>query len=164
MKLEDLKIEDKELLQNVEKLIQSETDKVRTEYSKKIKELEAKVPNEMSDTEKALSDRLKAIEDREKELAKKELQTNASNLLKNKGLNTELSKYINLDGVEDLETYIGEIAQVVGNQAKQGKKFIPSPHQGSKGITKEDFKKMNYNEKVALYNADRELYESLSKN
>lgn len=164
MKLEDLKIEDEELLKNVEKLLQSETDKVRTEYSKKIKELEAKVPTELSDTEKALNERLKALEDKEKALAKKELQSNVGNLLKDKGLNSELSNYLNLDEVEDLETYIGEIAEVVGNQAKQGKNFIPSNHKGSEGLTKETFKKMSYGEKVALYNADRELYESLSKN
>ena len=37
MKLEDLKIEDKELLKNIETLIQSETDKVRTKYSQESK-------------------------------------------------------------------------------------------------------------------------------
>ena len=38
MKLEDLKIEDEKLLENIKKVVQGAEDRVRTEYSKKGKD------------------------------------------------------------------------------------------------------------------------------
>ncbi len=164
MKLEDLNIEDKELLENLKKVIQGAEDSVRTEYSKKLKELEKKLPKEKSPEEKSLEERLKALEDRDKELSKREQKLNAEGILKDKGLDTKLSKYLTLDGVEDLETYITEIAEVIGNQTKGKENWIPKGHKG-KGttITKDQFKKMSLIEKQKLYETDKDTYLALTK-
>ena len=163
MKLEDLNIEDKELLENLKKVIQSAEDKVRTEYSKKIKELEGKLPKPKSEEEKSLEERLKALEDRDKELSKREQKLNAEGILKDKGLDTKLSKYLTLDGVEDLETYINEIADVIGNQTK-GSSYNPKGHKGQgTTITKDQFKAMSLMEKQKLYETDKDTYLALTK-
>ena len=164
MKLEDLNIQDEELLENLKKVIQSAEDKVRTEYSKKIKELEGKLPKPKTEEEKSLEERLKALEDRDKELSKREQKLNAEGILKDKGLDTKLSKYLSLDGVEDLETYINEIAEVVGNQTKGKGNWIPKGHKSSGNtITKDQFKKMSLMEKQKLYETDKDTYLALTK-
>lgn len=162
MKLEDLNIEDKELLENLKKVIQGAEDTVRTEYSKKLKELEKKLPKEKSPEELSLEERLKALEDRDKELSKRERKLNAEGILKDKGLDTKLSKYLSLDGVEDLETYINEVAEVIGKQSKVN--YNPKGHKSSNSvITKDQFKKMSLMEKQKLYETDKETYLALTK-
>lgn len=164
MKLEDLKIEDEELLENLKKVIQGAEDKVRTEYSKKIKELEGKLPKPKTEEEKSLEERLKALEDRDKELSKREQKLNAEGILKDKGLDTKLSKYLSLDGVEDLETYINEIAEVVNAQSKGGNSYNPKGHKGQgTTITKDQFKAMSLMEKQKLYETDKDTYLALTK-
>ena len=150
-----------EVLDNVSKLIQSETDKVRTEYSTKIKELEKYKPIEKSESEIALEERLKALETKEQELNKRERLDKVSNTLKEKGLNSELAKYINVADDVDLETYINDIAKVIGEQAT----YVPNKgnSKANGNITKADFSKMNYSERTNLYNTNKELYDILSK-
>ena len=163
MKLEDLNIQDKELLENLKKVIQGAEDSVRTEYSKKLKELEKKLPKEKSPEELSLEERLKALEDRDKELSKREQKLNAEGILKDKGLDTKLSKYLSLNGVEDLETYINEIAEVVNAQSK-GSSYNPKGHKSSNSvITKDQFKKMSLMEKQKLYETDKDTYLALTK-
>lgn len=160
MKLEDLKLEG-EVLENVKKLIQAEGDRVRSEYSAKIKELEGKVPKQQTEEEKALETRLKALEDKEKELNNRERLSKVTETLSSKGLNGRLAKYLNIGEDADLETYIGEIVDVIGKQANT---YKAKGHKGTgTEITKEQFNKMNYNERAKLYNKNKELYDALSK-
>ena len=163
MKLEDLNIEDKELLENLKKVIQSAEDTVRTEYSKKLKELEKKLPKQKSKEELSVEERLKAIEERERQADIREQKLNAEGILKDKGLDTKLSKYLSLDGVEDLETYINEVAEVIGKQSK-GNNYNPKGHKSTgTTITKDQFKKMSLMEKQKLYETDKETYLALTK-
>ena len=157
--LEELKLTE-EQLQGVNKVIQSETDKVRTEYSKKIKELESKLPKEMTPEEKALDERIKALEERERAIAQKEFETELQGKLKDKGLNEQLAKYLNVEGVEDLETYLEEVAKVVSNQVEG---YKPRGHESNVGVTKEQFSKMSYVERMNLFETNRQLYDTLSK-
>lgn len=164
MKLEDLNIQDKELLENLKKVVQGAEDSVRTEYSKKLKELEKKLPKEKTPEELSVEERIKALEERERQADIKEQKLNASNLLKDKGLDTKLSKYLSLDGVEDLETYINEIAEVVNAQSKGKSNYNPKGHKSSNSvITKDQFKKMSLVEKQKLYETDKETYLALTK-
>ena len=150
-----------EQLEGVNKIIQSETDKVRTEYSKKIKDLEGKLPKQMTDEEKALDERIKALEEREKAIAEKEYMATVQGKLKDKGLNEQLAQYLNVQGVEDLETYIEDIAKVIGSQIQE---YKPKSHEGiSTKVTKEQFSKMNYMERMNLFENNRALYDALSK-
>lgn len=157
--LEELNLTE-EQLQVVNKVIQSETDKVRTEYSRKIKDLESKLPVEPTEEEKALQERIKALEEREKAIAQKEYMTTVQSKLIEKGLNEQLAEYLNVQGVEDLETYIEEVAKVVGSQMQE---YKPRRHESNTGVTKEQFSKMSYIERMNLFETNRQLYDALSK-
>ena len=69
---------------------------------------------------------------------------------------------MNFEGVEDLETYVDNIAKVVGKQVKG---YVPKKgHEKAEGnITKEQFSKMSYTERCNLYDTNPKLYEILSK-
>ncbi|MDT9329653.1 capsid assembly scaffolding protein Gp46 family protein [Clostridium perfringens] len=158
--LEELNLSE-EQMEIVSKYLQSEQDKIRGKYSKQIKELESKLPKEKSEEELAFEKRVAELETREKELAKKERLTTAKGILSSKGLDTQLTDYLNFEGVEDLETYVDNIAKVVGKQAKS---YIPRGHEKADGnITKEQFSKMSYSERCNLYETNKPLYEILSK-
>lgn len=154
MELTELNLS-QEQLEGVQSILQSEGDKIRTKYSKEINDLQAKLPIEKTPEELGKE---KEYEDFKREKAEFEL----SKALANKGLSSELSKFINCEGVDDLETYLDEIVNVVGNQTKG---FIPNKsNQNTKGnISKEDFQKMNYMERTNLYNTNQELFKILSK-
>ncbi|TPE21183.1 capsid assembly scaffolding protein Gp46 family protein [Clostridium perfringens] len=158
--LEELNLSE-EQMEMVSKYLQSEQDKIRGKYSKQIKELESKLPKEKSEEELAFEKRVAELETREKELAKKERLTTAKSVLTSKGLDSQLTDYLNFEGVEDLETYVDNIAKVVGKQAKS---YIPRGHEKAEGnITKEQFSKMSYTERCNLYDTNPKLYEILSK-
>ncbi|MDU2122623.1 MAG: hypothetical protein E7E64_08770 [Clostridium celatum] len=159
MELKELNLTE-EQLEGVNKIIQSETDKVRTEYSKKIKDLESKLPKEPSDEEKAFNERVKALEEREKAIAEKEYMSTVQGKLKDKGLNEQLAQYLNVQGVEDLETYIKDIAKVINSQIQE---YKPRGHESNRGVTKEQFSKMSYVERMNLFETNRQLYDALSK-
>ena len=153
MTLEELNLTE-EQLKGVQKLLQSETDKVRTEYSNKIKDLQSKLPVEKTEEQLAYE---KEMADFKKEKAQFEL----SKTLSNKGLNSELSKYLNVDGVEDLETYLSDFSNLLGSN--NGYQPNKSNNTTNSNITKEQFNKMNYTERANLYNSNKELYDILSK-
>ncbi len=158
MELKDLNLSD-EQLKSVQGILQSEGDKIRTSYSLKIKELEGKLPKELSEEEKAMADRIKALEDKEKELNKRERLNKVESTLESKGINKELSKYLNLD-TDNLETYLEEVVKTMESQVN----FKPSAHtNGGTKITKDDFKNMSYTDRVNLYNTNKPLYDALSK-
>ena len=164
MELNELNLNE-EQMSGVQKIIQSKEDKLRTEYTKQIKELKDKLPVEKSETEIELENRLKTLEDKEKALQKQEEQATLNKYLEEKGLNPQLSKYLNMNGVEDLETYLNELFEVVvGEVDIVENTYKPSNHNSvNGGITKEDFNKMGYKERLDLYNSDKDLYEILIK-
>ncbi|EOU1144045.1 DUF4355 domain-containing protein [Clostridium perfringens] len=158
--LEELNLSE-EQMEMVSKYLQSEQDKIRGKYSKQIKELESKLPKEKTEEELAFEKRVAELETREKELAKKERLTTAKGILSSKGLDSQLTDYLKFEGVEDLETYVDNIAKVVGKQAKS---YVPKGHEKADGnITKEQFSKMSYTERCNLYDTNPKLYEILSK-
>lgn len=157
MKLEDLNITDNELLEGVKKLLQAETDRVRTEYSNKIKELEKYKPVEKTPKELELEKREKALIEKEKEIKDAERVSKVQKLLCDKGLNKELSKYLNINDETDLETLTDDLSKLMKND------FIPHNNTGKGNVTKEQFKKMSYSEQVKLYQDDKNLYNSLIK-
>ncbi|WP_252241856.1 hypothetical protein [Clostridium sp. ZBS18] len=69
-----------------------------------------------------------------------------------------------MEGVEDIETSLDELFNLVVGESKE-KIYKPSDHINSinSGITREDFNKMGYKERLDLYNTDKDLYDSLSK-
>lgn len=152
MELTELNLSEEQLT-GVNSILQSEGDKIRTKYSKEINDLKAKLPKEKTEEELA-------YEKEKADFKREKAQFELSKQLSDKGLNSELSKYLNTDGVEDLETYITDLNKLLG-----GKDFVPNRgHNGATGnITKEQFSKMNYMERQKLYTENKDLYNILSK-
>ncbi|MCR1933884.1 DUF4355 domain-containing protein [Clostridium tepidum] len=157
--------------EDLQKKIQSAEDRVRTEYSKKIKDMEEELeklrPKEKSQSEIELENRIKALENKEKEVQAKELQLKVSKTLSDNGLPSQLSKYLNTTGVEDVESYLGEVKNILTehiNNNALNNSFKPQSHNSNKEkISKEDFNKMTLLERQKLYETNQELYNKLSK-
>ena len=121
------------------------------------------------DTSNLTPDQLK-IKELEEKMAKYEaekaealrLETNRSKL-KKQGLNTDLAKYIKTD--DDIDFFKNLINDSVKTQIQQklGKSSYKPPvnNDSLNTITKEQFNKMGYKERLKLYNEDKELYEKL---
>ncbi|WP_052113122.1 hypothetical protein [Clostridium novyi] len=154
--------------EEVNKLKQSAEDKVRTEYSKRIKALESELeefrPKTPTNEEKALQDKIKALEDKEKELEFKERNIKLQDTLKNNGLDGQLAKYLNLQGVEDIESYVGEVSEVLKTQINKSNTYKPNTHKSKdNSITKSQFSKMSYADRLNLFKTNEALYKQLSK-
>ena len=152
---------------DMNKLLQSETDKVRTEYSKKLKdsteELNKYKPKDKSESEIELEKRLKILEDKEKEVAKKEKLLNISDQLKEQGLPSQLAKYLSGVEIDKVETEIGSLKDIF-NAAKIDTSYKPDSHKPKvESVTKEQFLKMSYMDRVNLFNSNKDLYNKLSK-
>lgn len=139
----------------VEKVVQSETDRVRTEYSTKIKEIETKIPQDKTEEEIALEQRIKAVEEKEK-------QYKLIDILEQKKLPRELSKYLSVNE-EQFDTFGDELASVLGNLTKDNT-FTPSNHRKTETVvTKDKFKTMSYMEREKFSNDHPELYQEYTK-
>ena len=97
----------------------------------------------------------------EKEQA--ELLNANSKKLKEQGLNTDLARFIKEDS--DIDFFKNLINDSVKTQIQQklGKSSYKPPvvDNNLNTITKEQFNKMGYKERLKLYNEDKELYEKL---
>lgn len=161
MKLEELQGFSEEQMEQIKKVVQGETDRVRTEYSQKIKDLEQYKPIEKTPQEIALEERLKALEDKEKAIAEQERQAQLQSKLQEKGLDTQLYKYLNVG--EDTDTFINEFAEVMNKTLLSGS-YKPSTHKSNKDvITKEQFSTMGYMERAKLQETNPTLYAKLSE-
>ena len=134
------------------KAIQSAEDKVRTDYVKKLKALEDKLPPQKTDKELEL-------ETKEKQLLAKEKEYNIKDMLEQNQLPTGLSKYISADDVE----VAGQEISTILNEYLLNNSHKPKKHSnGGDSITKEQFKNMNYTERLKLEQTNPELYKKLS--
>lgn len=149
----------------VQKYVQSETDKVRTDYSQKLKtandELSKLKPAEKSDIEKALEAQIALIEKKESELAAKEKAMAISEKLKEKNLPSELSKFLNVED-DKLDSAVDEVAKMLGGYFLDNTNK-PSNHNTNRGLTKTEFKKMDYGQRAKLYSENPQLYNALIK-
>ncbi len=137
---------DEDAVEKLSKLVQSETDKVRTEYTKRIKDLEQFKPKEKTEQEIE-------FEKTQKELKSLKFQMS----LKDVGADSELSKYLREDiNVEEFKTAYKGLSQ-------KKEDYVAKKHMEDVGITKEQFKSMNYEQKANLYNTNPTLYAELKK-
>ena len=131
----------------LEEEVQKRLNADLTPEQKQIKEMQAQL------------DAMKA----EKERA--ELLNANSKKLKEQGLNTELAKYINSD--EDItffKEFIDSSVQAGIKEKLGNSNYKPVASSGDvNSITKEQFNKMSYTEKLKLYNTNKELYDELNK-
>jgi hypothetical protein len=135
-----------------EKAIQSAEDKVRTDYVKKVKDLESKLPPKKSDKEIEL-------ETKEKELLAKEREYKIKDVLEQNELPSGLSKYISADDIESA----GQEISTILNEYLLNNSHKPKKHNnGGDSVTKEQFKNMNYTERLKLEQKNPELYKKLA--
>ena len=139
------KFKQEELPKIIDDAIKAKSNEGLTPEQMQLKELQAQL------------DAMKA----EKEQA--ELLNANSKKLKEQGLNTDLAKYIKTD--DDIDFFKNLINDSVKTQIQQklGKSSYKPPvnNDSLNTITKEQFNKMGYKERLKLYNEDKELYEKL---
>lgn len=163
--------------EDIQKMIQSETDRVRTEYSKKVKALEQEKEElekeKMTEEEKAkfeLEKREKELADREKEILKRDLTIRTVDLLKENELPLDFREFVTGKDEDSTNERVDTFKKLWDEEIKKaiddiyksnGRKVKKAT--GDNEITKEQFDKMSYTEKVELYNENIELYEKLKQ-
>lgn len=159
VELSELGLTEEQLTQ-VQKYVQSREDRVRTDYSNKLKDVNNEFSKYKSETEIQLEERIKALELKEQEIANRERAMKISSKLNEKGLPSELAKYLNLG--EDIDESIEEVGSVVNNYfLNAGNK--PGNHSKQQSITREQFRKMSYMERSQLLDTNPELFKALSR-
>ena len=127
--------------------------------------IKAKASEGLTPEQKQLRELQEQLETMKAEKAKAELLEVNRNKLKGQGLDTSLAKYINND--DDITFFKELISNSVqaGIKEKLGNSnYKPAASAGDvNSITKEQFNKMNYTEKLKLYNTNKELYDELNK-
>lgn len=145
-----------------DKAIQSETDKVRTKYSKQVKELETRIKElEAKEEEKKVPKKTEKeieLEAREKALLARENAIAINQALTSKGMKTELAEYLK-DGVD-----VDQLSSVIDSMVSErmtAKGYVPSNHKTGKGMTKEDFYKMDMDAQEKFFKENPESFHAL---
>lgn len=140
----------------LEKFKKEELPKLQEDYYK------SKIGEGMTEEQKQmkeLQDKIKAMEAEKEE--NERMQQNAIKL-KEKGLDEGLAKYIKTDGDIDFfeklinSTVDSKVKEKLGNSA-----YKPPASQSTGSLTKEEFDKMTYNEKLKLFRENKDLYDKL---
>lgn len=154
--------------------IRKREDKLKADYEAKIEKEKAEAAKlaKMTQTEreKAIFDaERKAFEEERKSFAKTQLLNQTMVELQKESLPVTFAEYMMADTAEEVverinsfKTVWQEALQVAVDERIKSK----TPKAGtsnSNAITKEDFKKMTYRERAALYDSNPELYKSLNK-
>ena len=139
------KFKEEELPKLIDDAIKAKSNEGLTPDQMKIKELEEKMAK--YEAEKAESLRL---------------ETNRSKL-KDNGLNTDLARFIKEDSdIDFFKNLINDSVKAeVKNKLGHSSYKPPVVDNNLNTITKEQFNKMGYKERLKLYNEDKELYEKL---
>ena len=151
----------------ISKAVNSHDQKFMKEKFPKLLEEEIKKrdTSNLTPEQQQIKELQKQLEQMELEKTKAELLEANRNKLKDHGLDTSLAKYINND--DDIVFFKDLISNSVqaGIKEKLGNSnYKPVASSGDvNSITKEQFNKMNYTEKLKLYNTNKELYDELNK-
>ena len=113
---------------------------------------------------------LKAQEAELREIAKKELENETSRQLKDLGISINATKFVlgesaetTHSNIKDFANFIEELKEDLKRELLKGKTPRTSSSVASNVITKEQFKRMSYMEKMDLYNKDIELFNKLNQ-
>ena len=127
--------------------------------------VKAKTSEGLTPEQKQLRELQEQLEQMKLEKAKAELLEANRNKLKGQGLDTSLAKYIeNDDDIAFFKDLIVNSVQAGIKEKLGNSNYKPAASSGDvNSITKEQFNKMNYTEKLKLYNTNKELYDELNK-
>ena len=170
--------------EQVEKMLQAETDRkvskaLETAKAKWQEEFQTKLAEEKNQAEKLAkmseSERLQAEFDKQKQAFENErqqflrekLELQTVKELSTLGLPTDFSTFVMADDAETIKTNISilkEQFEMAIEKAVEEKLKGHTPKTATKAgstVTKEQFKKMGYKEKMQIFNTDPELYNQL---
>ena len=173
--------------EEVQAMLQKETDRkttkaLETAKSKWEAEYQAKLETEKSEAEKLakmseaerfnaeLLKQKDAFESERAQFNREKLELQTVKELAAEGLPTEFSSYVLADSAETIKENIktfktkwqAEIEKAV-DERLQGRTPKTANKPNGEVITKEQFSKMGYAERLALYNSNPDLYEQLQK-
>lgn len=139
----------------VEKVAQSSADTVRTKYSNKVKELEGQAATQPTfDLEEinSIKEEIKLLKGERETIARRKALEAAK-------LPVDLAEVLNFDPSNT--EVIAKLGEAFNSHALNSG-YVPSGAHGKpQGVTKEQFKKMNYTERTALMESNPDLYNSL---
>ena len=133
---------------------------------------EAKKLAKMNAEDKAKYEHDKLVEELNQlkaEKNKRELQDTARGLLQEKNIDTDLLEFLDYTDAETCKASIDKLStawnkaieKAVNDRIKTN--TVPKMASNINTITKEQFNKMNYQQKLELYNKNKDLYDKLSK-
>ena len=156
--------------EEVDKIIK---ERLAREKAKSEKEQEeAKKLAKMNAEEKAKYEHDKLVEELNQlkaEKSKRELQDTARGLLQEKNIDIDLLEFLDYTDAESCKASIDKLStawnkaieKAVNDRIKTN--TVPKMANNNNTITKEQFNKMNYQQKLELYNKNKDLYDKLSK-
>ena len=148
----------------ISKAINTHDEKFKAEKLPKIieEELKKRSNEGLSEDQIKLKEMQKQIDDMKAEKKENErIQSNAEKL-EQAGLDSKLAKYIKEDS--DIDFFKQIITNAVDSKVKQkltGGAYKPPTSEASGTLTKEQFDKMSYNEKLKLFKENKDLYDKL---
>lgn len=107
-----------------------------------------------------------------KDLSAQSITTKVDDILRKSGARKidTLRKLLDLSNVEDTEESLGKLQETV-NKMKQDEPYLfsnndisgnlPQGNNAGNSISKDDFRRMSYDEKAALFKRDKALYDTL---
>ena len=151
----------------VGKAVTNHDEKFKKEKLPKLleEEVQKKLNADLTPEQQQIRKLQEKIEKMELEKTKAELLEANRNKLKGQGLDTSLAKYINNDDdITFFKDLINNSVQAGIKEKLGNSNYKPAVSAGDvNSITKEQFNKMNYTEKLKLYNTNKELYDELNK-
>ena len=156
--------------EEVDKIIKDRLARERVKAEKE--QEEAKKLAKMNADEKAKYERDKLLEELNQlkaEKSKRELQDTARDMLKEKNIDTDLLAFLDYTDAETCKASIDKLSKVWDKAIEKAiddrikTKTVPKMANNNNTITKEQFNKMGYKQKLELYNKNKDLYDKLSK-
>lgn len=143
---EDIKVDEKVIEEDIPKEDTSQYDKNYVDsLLSEIEELKSKLPQEKSEREIEL-------EKRERELMLKERDITLKLKLKENNINADVTKFIRED--IEVDEFINVLKAITVETS-----YVPHKHTNSnEGVTLQEFKKMNYSQRLELMRTNQELY------
>jgi hypothetical protein len=151
-------------VENHDKKFMNEKFPTLLENAIKERSNEGKTPEQLK-----LEELQQQLDNMQKEKSRAELSSKYTKVLGEKGLSTDLIDFV-LANDDDITTAnIDKIGGIINACVQSGVKakfsdnsYVPPTQENSNIITKEQFKKMNYKERVNLYKENQELYKNLN--
>ena len=156
---------------NADKRVTTAIQKKDAEYKTKLEDADKK--SKMT-AEELQATRETELAERETKIQAYELKLSKIDLFKTKGYDLDLADHVGGNSIEEIEANVESLNAVINKlvtlgvekqvaERLKGAYVPPTGTKATTGTTKDDFNKMPYKERMALYNENQELYQELNK-